>query len=181
MALNYRNLWPPFSGTVALKVQTGGLKSPGIISLAYGAFHEAEDQVQHGRFRTIGNADGRPAKRYFYHGGKWGLLFRYFLNRTGRQHAAWIAVRFWPDHFLHSRRTKMFPGNRSRYIMAGLLPQAAYPVVKSTRMDSMLFAPLVIREAAAPAFHDQLMLLVGRYSGIVSRHCLIHLHNSVVK
>ena len=32
MALNYRNLWLPFSGTVALKVRTGGSMSPGIIS-----------------------------------------------------------------------------------------------------------------------------------------------------
>lgn len=32
MALNYRNIWLPFSGMVALKVRTGGSKSPGIIS-----------------------------------------------------------------------------------------------------------------------------------------------------
>ena len=76
---------------------------------------------------------------------------------------------------------KMFPGNRDRYIMAGLLPQASYPVVKSARMYPMIFAPLVIREAVAPAFHDQLILLVGWYSGIVSRHCLKHLHNYIVK
>lgn len=31
MALNYRNMWLSFSGTVALKVRTGGSKSPGII------------------------------------------------------------------------------------------------------------------------------------------------------
>ncbi len=31
MALNYRNSWLPFSGMVALKVRTGGSKSPGII------------------------------------------------------------------------------------------------------------------------------------------------------
>lgn len=48
-------------------------------------------------------------------------------------------------------------------------------------MDDMLFAPLVIRETAAPTFHDQLILLVGRYSCIVSRYCLKYLHNSVVK
>lgn len=34
-------------------------------------------------------------------------------------------------------------------------------------MDSMLFAPLVIREAATPKLHAQLILMVGRYSGIV--------------
>ena len=33
MALNYRNMWLPISGMVALKVRTGGSKSPGIIKL----------------------------------------------------------------------------------------------------------------------------------------------------
>lgn len=33
MALNYRNIWSPFSGMVALKVRTGGSESPGIISI----------------------------------------------------------------------------------------------------------------------------------------------------
>ena len=32
MALNYRNMWLPISGMVALKVRTGGSKSPGIIT-----------------------------------------------------------------------------------------------------------------------------------------------------
>lgn len=31
MALNYRNIWLPFFGMVALKVRTGGSESPGII------------------------------------------------------------------------------------------------------------------------------------------------------
>ena len=31
MALNYRNIWLSFSGMVALKIRTGGSKSPGII------------------------------------------------------------------------------------------------------------------------------------------------------
>ena len=31
MTLNYRNIWLSFSGMVALKVRTGGSKSPGII------------------------------------------------------------------------------------------------------------------------------------------------------
>ena len=34
MALNYRNIWLPFSGMVALKVRTGGSKSPGIIRIS---------------------------------------------------------------------------------------------------------------------------------------------------
>ena len=32
VALNYRNMWLSFSGMVALKVRTGGSKSPGIIT-----------------------------------------------------------------------------------------------------------------------------------------------------
>lgn len=44
----------------------------------------------------------------------------------------------------------------------------------------MLFAPL-IHEAAAPILHAQLILLLGRYSGIVSGHCLKQLHNFIVK
>ena len=34
--MNYRNIWLSFSGMVALKVRTGGSKSPGIISLVLG-------------------------------------------------------------------------------------------------------------------------------------------------
>ena len=37
MALNYRNIWLPFSGMVALKVRTGGSESPGIINV----YHKA--------------------------------------------------------------------------------------------------------------------------------------------
>ena len=33
VALNYRNMWLSFSGMVALKVRTGGSKSPGIITV----------------------------------------------------------------------------------------------------------------------------------------------------
>ena len=35
MALNYRNIWLSFSGMVALKVRTGGSKSPGIINIVF--------------------------------------------------------------------------------------------------------------------------------------------------
>ena len=35
VALNYRNIWLSFSGMVALKVRTGGSKSPGIINLSF--------------------------------------------------------------------------------------------------------------------------------------------------
>ena len=40
VALNYRNMWLSFSGMVALKVRTGGLKSPGIISKPYPTYQE---------------------------------------------------------------------------------------------------------------------------------------------
>ena len=39
MALNYRNIWLSFSGMVALKVRTGGSKSPGIINLEDGTLN----------------------------------------------------------------------------------------------------------------------------------------------
>lgn len=39
MALNYRNIWLPFSGMVALKVRTGGSKSPGIITNGVNVYH----------------------------------------------------------------------------------------------------------------------------------------------
>ena len=35
VALNYRNMWLSFSGMVALKVRTGGSKSPGIIKAQF--------------------------------------------------------------------------------------------------------------------------------------------------
>ena len=40
VALNYRNMWLSFSGMVALKVRTGGSKSPGIISKPYPTYQE---------------------------------------------------------------------------------------------------------------------------------------------
>jgi hypothetical protein len=49
VALNYRNIWLPFSGMVALKVRTGGSESPGIIKRgkiknpAYKMIAEIED------------------------------------------------------------------------------------------------------------------------------------------
>ena len=39
MALNYRNIWLPFSGMVALKVRTGGSESPGIIMYEFASSH----------------------------------------------------------------------------------------------------------------------------------------------
>jgi len=53
VALNYRNIWLSFSGMVALKVRTGGSKSPGIIIMEQmvkkqGATEElkAQDQMK---------------------------------------------------------------------------------------------------------------------------------------
>ena len=43
VALNYRDMWRSFSGMVALKVQTGGSKSPGIIIGADRCSGDAED------------------------------------------------------------------------------------------------------------------------------------------
>lgn len=49
MALNYRNIWLSFSGMVALKVRTGGSKSPGIIkyvSVTNAGDAEADDRKE---------------------------------------------------------------------------------------------------------------------------------------
>ena len=51
MALNYRNMWLSFSGMVALKVRTGGSKSPGIISLLLQSLVELKNLLlQQGRY-----------------------------------------------------------------------------------------------------------------------------------
>ena len=50
MALNYRNIWLSFSGMVALKVRTGGSKSPGIITtLGYEKNHKGDLQTDNKR------------------------------------------------------------------------------------------------------------------------------------
>ena len=43
VALNYRNIWLPFSGMVALKVRTGGSESPGIIRIPLHRLGQPED------------------------------------------------------------------------------------------------------------------------------------------
>ena len=45
VALNYRNIWLSFSGMVALKVRTGGSKSPGIIN-AQSAVTASQESAQ---------------------------------------------------------------------------------------------------------------------------------------
>ena len=45
VALNYRNMWLSFSGMVALKVRTGGSKSPGIISLVNADYYSRQGLV----------------------------------------------------------------------------------------------------------------------------------------
>ena len=44
VALNYRNIWLSFSGMVALKVRTGGSKSPGIIILELAGGYDANSE-----------------------------------------------------------------------------------------------------------------------------------------
>ena len=46
VALNYRNIWLSFSGMVALKVRTGGSKSPGIISGVFRNRHHALETMK---------------------------------------------------------------------------------------------------------------------------------------
>ncbi len=47
MALNYRNMWLSFSGMVALKIRTGGSKSPGIIILIDSWVNQAAIDAHH--------------------------------------------------------------------------------------------------------------------------------------
>ena len=47
MALNYRNIWLSFSGMVALKVRTGGSKSPGIIMEKQRAEKQDQEERQY--------------------------------------------------------------------------------------------------------------------------------------
>ena len=60
VALNYRNMWLSFSGMVALKVRTGGSKSPGIIMLEY-ARREFEAAVEEGK-KEKKEKKGSPAE-----------------------------------------------------------------------------------------------------------------------
>ena len=46
MALNYRNIWLPFSGMVALKVRTGGSESPGIIIWNFEEIEQLPDHMK---------------------------------------------------------------------------------------------------------------------------------------
>lgn len=48
VALNYRNMWLSLSGMMALKVRTGGLKSPGIITA---------DAISFDQYRKDGGSD----------------------------------------------------------------------------------------------------------------------------
>ena len=64
MALNCRNIWLSFSGMVALKVRTGGSKSPGIISRFW-------------------NAGGSHATICQYVQPKYGVLDHFISQMTG--------------------------------------------------------------------------------------------------
>ena len=55
MALNYRNIWLSFSGMVALKVRTGGSKSPGIINCE-------ESDLMNPRCQKLSELDAKTAE-----------------------------------------------------------------------------------------------------------------------
>lgn len=63
---------------------------------------------------------------------------------------------------------------------ASLPSQSTDPVVKGSRMNSVLLAPLIIGEPTVPAFHKQLELLISWDSGMVTGH-FRYLHKNVVK
>ena len=63
MALNYRNIWLPFSGMVALKVRTGGSESPGIITLAqlrHAIEHNVIDYEKHFGISNVSSRISNP-------------------------------------------------------------------------------------------------------------------------
>ena len=62
MALNYRNIWLPFSGMVALEVRTGGSKSPGIIRWKSTHDWESERSDKNSE-RSVRKRGGQPGNR----------------------------------------------------------------------------------------------------------------------
>ena len=80
MALNYRNMWLSFSGMVALKVRTGGSKSPGIITLskhprkitssdAVHIYKQSEEDKNNRIFLFVRkNKDDNEAKEFYFLG-----------------------------------------------------------------------------------------------------------------
>ena len=66
VALNYRNIWLSFSGMVALKVRTGGSKSPGIIMIEKITVYEDRFEVMFKSHTTVANSHFlRTAGPYF--------------------------------------------------------------------------------------------------------------------
>src|SRR5699024_7435473 len=74
VALNYWNMWLSFSGMVALKVRTGGSKSPGIISLDAARAETIEAE------QAIGGRENRK-------------LHERFLKEKKALHAQYVAER----------------------------------------------------------------------------------------
>ena len=63
MALNYRNMWLSFSGMVALKVRTGGSKSPGIITHPYTSCEKGTNECHNKMLRRF-IPKGKPISSY---------------------------------------------------------------------------------------------------------------------
>ena len=70
MALNYRNIWLPFSGMVALKVRTGGSKSPGIIkkeeSVEDTVLNKLETERLHSAIQQLSEIQRRRLMKYYF-------------------------------------------------------------------------------------------------------------------
>ena len=66
-------------------------------------------------------------------------------------------VRLYPDDFLFCAYTLAV--NWLRYVLISFLAEPAHPAVECAWADAILPAPLVVRQAAGAAFHDQTVLL----------------------
>ncbi len=54
-------------------------------------------------------------------------------------------------------------------------PQFADPVIKSTCIDALFLAPLIIGKPTLTAFHDEFQLLIFSYNSLLHNDCFLWL------
>ena len=89
MALNYRNIWLSFSGMVALKVRTGGSKSPGIIKWlteAYKIKRKNNEKI------VIMASDGTKLEGHYYERKKNAPLVIFVHGFRGHSYVAGVPI-----------------------------------------------------------------------------------------
>lgn len=98
MALNYRNIWLSFSGMVALKVRTGGSKSPGIITHDFRTLLKRVGQAGTYRFKsfpteygnTVGTADYHQLCRYLIAPAEQNITYLQEFDHTLAEIKEWL-------------------------------------------------------------------------------------------